>query len=90
MSNSDFGDDDNYETNEQAREYMANLADLLFEGLLKPERETKDERCLDMKQEDERIKLWLSEILTDSQPFPGDVLPVDPTFVEGDTRFIVQ
>ena len=84
---------------------MADLADLLFEvfcqhdkeGLEEspPEkRETKCKRhhceerrlCVD----EERINQWLSEILTESQPFPGDEPAIDPTYEEGDPRFVVE
>ena len=33
--------------------------------------------------------LRLSQVLTECQPFPGDGTPVDPTFREGDNRFVI-
>ena len=40
--------------------------------------------------DEERINQWLSEILTESQPFPGDGPAIDPTYEEGDPRFVVE
>lgn len=34
--------------------------------------------------------LWLNDVLTTNQPFPGDVLPVDPSYVEGEFCFLIE
>ena len=39
---------------------------------------------------DEAIGMWLKEILTEYQPFPGDGYPIDPTLRKGDPRFVVN
>jgi hypothetical protein len=38
----------------------------------------------------DEISQWLDNVLTESQPFPGDGRAVDPTFVEGKPRFLIE
>lgn len=101
MSNSDIDEDDKYVEDEQTREMMAALADVLLDGFLKHEKETtdekhttaeetKNERCPSLSPDEEQINWWLSEILTENQLFPGDGHAIDPTYEERDPRFIVE
>lgn len=66
MSNSDIDEDDKYVEDEQTREMMAALADVLLDGFLKHEKETidekhttaeetKNERCPSLSPDEEQI-----------------------------------
>ena len=39
---------------------------------------------------DDELIQWLSDELTESQPFPGDGRAVDPSFIQGEPRFLIE
>ena len=93
VSNSDIDDDDDGDNDnaesESRRDRMSGLAGWLFEELLDQMKQTPEETHPKLSVDEERINQWLAEMLTESQPFPGDGEPIDPSFKEGDQRFVV-
>ena len=48
-----------------------------------------DDDC-NYSSDDQNLIQWLSDKLTESQPFPGDGRAVDPSFIEGKPRFLIE
>ena len=90
LSESDDEDDDAYQTVNESKESIKALADLLFEGLLDPIPESINRIRPSLQSDEDRMNQWIKDILTDYQPFPGDGQAIDPTYEEGDARFVIK